>query len=78
MKDRVGGGGVHWRRIIGMQWDRQKLNENKKTEALAAVSTSVDVPQAAGCRGVTAGQMDGCREVFLSSLHLLHSAALLQ
>lgn len=78
MKDRVGGGGVHWRRIVGMQWDRQKLNGNKKTEALAGVSTNLDVPQAAGCRGVMAGQMDGCREVFLSSLHLLHSAALLQ
>lgn len=57
---------------------RQKLNGNKKAEALAGVSAGVDVPRGAACQAVMAGQMDGCREVLLSSLHLLHSAALLQ
>lgn len=75
-KDRVGGGGGG--PLAAYHWDRQKLNGNKKTEALAGVSAGVDVPQATACWGVRVGQMDGCREVFLSSLHLLHSAALLQ
>lgn len=35
----------------------------------------MDVPQAAACLEGGGGQMDGCREVFLSSLH---SPALLQ
>lgn len=73
-----GVGGIHWWKIIETQWDRQKLNGNKKAEALAGVSAGVDVPRGAACRAVMAGQMDGCREVLLSSLHLLHSAALLQ
>lgn len=69
MKDRVGG---------GESSERSGIVRNKKTEASAGVRAAVDVPRAAACRGVTVGQMDGCREVFLSSLHLLHSAALLQ
>lgn len=71
-------GGIHWWKIIEMQWDRQKLNGNKKAEALAGVSAGVDVPRGAACRAVMAGEIDGCGEVLLSSLHLLHSAALLQ